>query len=178
MSSNLRFLLKEPSPQPSEPFLFYCENIFDSIKNPVIKCCPQWNHKNLLNFLASFVKKKLNSTHDALRNARTFPLASSFSPPFKSHHPWTGIILLSGKDFFLQPFISCQKIKWITSQIMRLISFLPPLTVNVANSYSATVKPALLWAVTRNMYLREEKKRLSIKNQFSLVAVTENGKKN
>lgn len=29
---------------------------------------------------------------------------------------------------------------------------LPPVTVSVANSYSATVKPALLWAVIRTMY--------------------------
>lgn len=29
---------------------------------------------------------------------------------------------------------------------------IPPVTVNVANSYSATVKPALLWAVIRTLY--------------------------
>lgn len=30
--------------------------------------------------------------------------------------------------------------------------YLPPVTVKVANSYSATAKPALLWAVTRKWY--------------------------
>ena len=30
--------------------------------------------------------------------------------------------------------------------------FLPPVTVKVANSYSATEKPALLWAVTFKLY--------------------------
>lgn len=29
---------------------------------------------------------------------------------------------------------------------------LPPVTVSVANSYSATLKPALLWAVTLKWY--------------------------
>lgn len=29
---------------------------------------------------------------------------------------------------------------------------IPPVTVNVANSYSATVNPALLWAVIRTLY--------------------------
>ena len=44
---------------------------------------------------------------------------------------------------------SYQGIRKTTTQIQ---GFLPPVTVKVANSYSATEKPALLWAVTFKLY--------------------------
>lgn len=36
--------------------------------------------------------------------------------------------------------------------LIAFLFYLPPVTVSVANSYSATANPALLWAVTRRWY--------------------------
>lgn len=47
-----------------------------------------------------------------------------------------------------------RKSRKMSTQSNRASCYKPPLTVSVANSYSATVNPALLCAVTRNMYLK------------------------